>query len=224
MRPLRSQPWPQLVGAFTFRASCNAAMVWLALFGEARPAPTLPDALLPYVPYVGLVDRYNYWLWLAAYVPVALALWRADVHRFLRYMVSSGLLALLRGVFIFVTGLGPVRGQDVHAGLSDEARVKAFFELVSPFGFFAQDGGARLYLTKDLFFSGHTATTFLLLLYVWPWPRLRVWMLVAHVLVVLSVFLAHLHYTLDVLGAYAVTLALFAVREGVLDVRRGASP
>jgi membrane-associated phospholipid phosphatase len=76
------------------------------------------------------------------------------------------------------------------------------------------------YLTKDLFFSGHTATTFLLLLYVWPWRRLRAAALAGHVLVVASVFLAHLHYTIDVAGAYAIAFAIFALREGW--PRRGA--
>jgi hypothetical protein len=39
-------------------------------------------------------------------------------------------------------------------------------------------------------------------------------MLASHIAVVLSVFFAHLHYTIDVIGAYAMALALFALREG----------
>ncbi len=70
------------------------------------------------------------------------------------------------------------------------------------------------YLTKDLFFSGHTATTFLLVLYLWRFPRLRAPALAGHVLVVASVFLSHLHYAIDVAGAYAVAFAIFALREG----------
>jgi len=31
--------------------------------------------------------------------------------------------------------------------------------------------------------------------------------------VVATVFLSHLHYTIDVLGAYAVTFAIYAARE-----------
>jgi hypothetical protein len=38
-------------------------------------------------------------------------------------------------------------------------------------------------------------------------------MLALHLLVVASVFLAHLHYTIDVIGAYAITFTLFALRE-----------
>ncbi len=188
-------------------------MVWLALWGEARPAPSLPDLVLQHVPYVPWVDRYNYFIWLFAYVPIGLTLLWLDAARFVRYMVTSGLLSLVRGVCIVVTGLGPVNGVDVHAGLDDASRWASFLTLVSPFGFFNPEGGAVVSLTKDLFFSGHTATTFLLLLYVWRFKKLRMVMLVMHVLVVTSVFFAHLHYTIDVIGAYAITFSLFAIRE-----------
>jgi hypothetical protein len=208
--------WLKVGAALTVRLACYMAMVWLALWAEARPAPSLPDAVLAVVPYNSWVDRYNYVLWLVAYTPIALALLFADVHRFVRYSVTSGLMALIRGLCLTVTGLGPVRGADLHAGLTDAQRWQAFLELSTPFGFFAPDGGARIYLTKDLFFSGHTATTLLLLLYVWRWPALRWPMLAAHLLVVASVFAAHLHYTIDVIGAYAVGLSLFALREGRL--------
>lgn len=208
--------WTRIGASLLFRLACYGVMVWLALWAEARPAPTLPDAVLSQVPYVPWIDRNNYLLWIAAYVPIALALLAADAERFIRYMWTAGGLALIRGLCIVATGLGPVSGVDTHAGMDGAARWRAFLELGTPLGFFAPDGGARVYLTKDLFFSGHTATTLLLLLYVWRYPRLRAPMLVAHLLVVASVFLAHLHYTIDVIGAYAVTLAVFALREGKL--------
>ncbi|MHB8874197.1 MAG: phosphatase PAP2-related protein [Myxococcaceae bacterium] len=213
----------QLASSFAFRACCYAVMVWLALWAEARPAPTLPDTLLAQVPYVPWVDRYNYLLWLAAYLPVALALLFIEPVRFCRYMVSSGLVALVRGACIAATGLGPVRGGDVNAGMDYAHRSQAFWNLLSPLGFFG--GGAQVYLTKDLFFSGHTATTFLLLLYVWRFPRLRWAMLAGHLAVVASVFFSHLHYTIDVVGAYAIAFTLFFLREG--DAKRllwGAPP
>ncbi len=205
---------PLALASFVFRYACYGVMVWLALWAEARPAPSLPDVVLAHVPYVPWVDRWNYIVWLLAYVPIALAFYAAAPERFVRYMVSSGLVALARGVCIVATGLGPVRGPDVHAGMDVSARWSAFLDLMTPFGFFAPDSGARVYLLKDLFFSGHTATTLLLLLYVWPHPRLRWPMLASHLLVVASLFFAHLHYTIDVIGAYAVTFSLFVLREG----------
>ncbi|MGQ0503985.1 MAG: phosphatase PAP2-related protein [Myxococcaceae bacterium] len=207
----------KLVAAFSFRFGCVVVMTWLILLAEARPAPTLPDALLSRVPYVGWVDRSNYLLWLGAYVPLALLLLYRDLNRFCRYMVSAGWIALLRGLCILATGLGPVHGADVNAGMGAARRWQALFEILSPIDFFGR-GAARTYLTKDLFFSGHVSTTFLLLLYLWPFPRLRWAMLTTHLLVVASVFFSHLHYTIDVIGAYAITFSLFAVRE--LPLRR----
>jgi hypothetical protein len=199
--------------ALAFHYACFATMLWLTLLAEARPAPSLPDLLLPHVPYVAWVDRYNYALWVVAHIPFALYLVWRDRERFVRYSVTAGLLALVRGLSILATGLGPVRGADINAGLDAEARWRAFWEIVFLRGVFT-DNTPSLYLTKDLFFSGHAATTLLLVLYVWPRRELRWAALVGHVLVVLSVFLAHLHYTIDVIGAYAVTFSLFVLREG----------
>lgn len=208
-----SLPWRAAALSLIFRYACYAVMVWLALWAEARPAPTLPDLVLEQVPYLWWVDRWNYWLWVVGYVPVAIAFFFTDGARFVRYMISSGLIALVRGVCIVLTGLGPISGGDVHAGMDAATRWSAFVRLMTP-AFFAPDTGARVSLTKDLFFSGHTATTVLLLLYVWKYPKLRWPMLVAHVLVVISIFLSHLHYTIDVVGAYAITFSLFVLREG----------
>jgi membrane-associated phospholipid phosphatase len=90
--------------------------------------------------------------------------------------------------------------------------VDAYLDLLSPFGVFGR-GAAHAYLTQDLFFSGHTATTFLLVLYLWDRPRLRLVALAAHGLIVASVLFSHLHYSIDVLGAYAFTFAIFTARE-----------
>ena len=101
----------RLALSFAFRGACYAVMVWLALWAEARPAPgPLPDLVLDHVPYLEWVDRQNYLLWLGAYVPIALWLLATDAARFVRYMYTSGWLALVRGLCIVATGLGPVRG------------------------------------------------------------------------------------------------------------------
>lgn len=206
---------PKTLGVIAFRYACFVAMLGMALVAEARPAPSLPDAVLAHVPYVPAVARYNYFIWVVAYVPVALTLLTRDTSRFRRYMITAGILTLLRGVTILATGMGPVRGPDVNAGIDAATRWKGLWEILLMRGVLTQNS-PLIYLTKDLFFSGHTATTCLLLLYVWRWPALRWVTLAAHVGVVTSVYLAHLHYTIDILGAYAVALALFAWREGGL--------
>lgn len=206
--------WRAVAAALLFRAACYAAMTAAAIWNERRPAPAgLPDLVLSRVPYVAWVADANYLLWLAAYLPVSLALLWAAPRRFARYTVTAGLVSLARGATLVMTGLGAPDPAHAGPGLGARRPLEAFVELLSPWDVFAKDAMAA-YLTKDLFFSGHTATTFLLLLYVWRWPALRAAALAGHVLVVASVFLSHLHYTIDVAGAYAVAFAIHALREG----------
>jgi len=197
----------------------TAAAVW----AERRPAPgALPDLVLGALPYVGWVASANYLLWLAVYLPLAAALLLAEPGRWVRYMVTGGLVSLARGATIALTGLGPPDPAHAGAGLAGRSAREAFLELLSPWGVFAR-GSAQAYLTKDLFFSGHTATTFLLLLYLWPHRRLRWIALAAHALVVASVLLSRLHYTIDVVGAWAVTFAIYALREWIPRAHLGGA-
>ncbi len=205
--------WRAVATALVFRAGCYVAMTAAAVWNELRPAPTVPDLVLAHLPYVPAIARANYLLWLVAYLPLSLAfLWRAP-RSFARYTVTAGVVSLARGATLLLTGLGPPDPATAGPGISGRDPLHAFLDLLSPWQIFAKDAMAA-YLTKDLFFSGHTATTFLLVLYLWRFPRLRAPALVAHAAVVLSVFLSHLHYAIDVAGAYAVGFAIYVLREG----------
>jgi len=195
----------------SFRYVCYVAMIAMCLWAEARPAPHLPDLVIDHVPFVEWVDRQNYVILLLAYVPASVAFLAVAPERFCRYTITTGLLSLLRGACVALTGLGPVHGADVNAGMSGAARWEALLRLVTPASAWSE--APHVYLTKDLFFSGHVGVTFLLLLYVWQDRRLRWVTLAGHVIVVVSVFLSHLHYTIDVVGAYAAAGALYAWRE-----------
>jgi hypothetical protein len=65
---------------------------------------------------------------------------------------------------------------------------------------FVQFFGSGEVLTKDLFFSGHTATLFLLFL-VSDKKHLKIIFLISTILVGTAVLLQHVHYTIDVLAA-----------------------
>ena len=65
---------------------------------------------------------------------------------------------------------------------------------------FVQLFGSGDILTKDLFFSGHTATLFLLFL-LSERKFFRIFFLVSTILVGISVLLQHVHYTIDVFAA-----------------------
>ena len=205
--------WPAVVGALAFRYAAYAAMTAIALWAEMRPAPTLPDLVVDRLPYLPWVDRLNYVAWLVAYLPLAAALLLSDARRWARYMVTGGLVSLARGATIALTGLGAPDPARAGPGIGARDYPGALLELLSPLGVF-QRGAIAAYLTKDLFFSGHAATTFLLFLYLRDRPLLRWLALAAHLAVVASVLLAHIHYAIDVVGAWAVTFGIYVLREG----------
>jgi hypothetical protein len=211
--------WRSVVGGLAFRYAAYAAMTAMALWAEMRPAPTLPDLLLERLPYVPWIDRANYWIWLAVYLPLTVALLWTEPRRWVRYMVTGGLVSLARGVTIAITGLGVPDPAHAGPGIGARGFGTAFAELLSPFGVFDR-GAIAAYLTKDLFFSGHVATTLLLWLYLRGRPRLAPVALAANLAVTASVLLSHIHYSIDVVGAWAVTFAIFALREGWPGPRR----
>ncbi len=212
----RRGPLDSVPAALAWRYGCHAAMLLLSLSNESRPAPHLPDAVLDRLPPLPALEAWNYWLWLAAYVPLALVLWRRDRPSFLRFLYVGGVVSLARGICVGLTGLGPISGPDVNAGLGAAALFQAWLRLINPFSTLFGDA-AHVYLTKDLFFSGHVSSTFLLWLYCRGrgdrGDRLGPLALAAHLLTVAVVFLSHLHYTIDVVGAWAITFSLYTLAE-----------
>lgn len=63
-------------------------------------------------------------------------------------------------------------------------------------------------LTKDLFFSGHTATLFILFL-VSEKKILKTLFLISTIVIAISVLLQHVHYTIDVFGAFFFTYTCY---------------
>ena len=201
-----------LAVALVWRYSAHAAMVALALWNERRPAPALPDLVLSLVPRVDWIERHNYQVWLLVHLPIAVALLVRDRAAGVRFLWVGGWLSLLRGLTIPLTGLGPIDGADVNAGASAATLWHAWLAIVNPVSALTTDA-AQVGLTKDLFFSGHVASTFLLWLYCRGRRVLAPLALAGHLLVTASVFLGHLHYTIDVVGAWAITYSLYVWAE-----------
>lgn len=195
--------------ALAWRYAAHAAMVALALTNESRAAPRLSDLVLDHLPRSAWVAQWNYWIWLALYVPLACALWRLHRAAFVHFLWVGGFVSLVRGLCVPLTLLGPAYGADVNAGIAASSSWDAWLSIVNPWSALFSDA-PHVALTKDLFFSGHVSSTFLLWLYCRRQPGLGPLALAAHLLVVASVFLAHLHYTIDVVGAWGLTYALWA--------------
>ncbi len=63
-------------------------------------------------------------------------------------------------------------------------------------------------LTKDLFFSGHTATLFILFL-VCEKKNIKTFFLICTIAIAISVVLQHVHYSIDVFAAVFITYACY---------------
>lgn len=75
---------------------------------------------------------------------------------------------------------------------------------------FVQLFGTGKILTKDLFFSGHTATLFLLAI-VLPNKKLKVIFMISTILVAFFVLAQHVHYTIDVFAAPVYVYACYSL-------------
>ncbi|MBD2704324.1 hypothetical protein IC229_27015 [Spirosoma sp. BT702] len=66
----------------------------------------------------------------------------------------------------------------------------------------------KVYITKDLFYSGHTSTIFLIFLSLRRWWD-RVLVFIGSLIVGALLLVQHVHYTIDVMGAFVFTYPLY---------------
>jgi len=122
-----------------------------------------------------------------------------EPKRFPFVIKSMALLILVRSVFITLTHIAPFPTR-LDVGLS-------FMSSYFTFG-------------GDLFFSGHTAYPFMIALAFWEKKKFRILFLAVSVLFGVVVLAAHLHYSIDVLGAFFITHSVFHISEKVFKKDR----
>ena len=166
---------------------------------EGRRGVTLPDPVLTLFPAVNLT--WITFLMIYAGIIAGLVLLLRNPQRLLLVFQGYAVMALFRMAAMYLAPLEPPPG---------------VIELRDPFVEFF--GGGRT-LTRDLFFSGHTSTMFLLFLVV-PGKRVRIAFLCATILVGLCVVLQHVHYTVDVFAAPFFAYGAYAIVVGICK-RRG---
>ena len=203
--------WQVLLLLLAFRYLCHGMALLLILPNEMQPAGVLPDLLMRHVPYVEWLARWNYVLWLLCYIPGACWIGRKDPRLFFRLVVTDGVLSLLRGLMIPLTGIGPVIGADINT-LHPFAVWPALLAILNPLKAIGANS-AGVYLTKDLFFSGHIATTFLLYLFSRRFGKASRVFLALNLSTLLVVLLAHLHYSIDIIAGYSITYPVYRASE-----------
>jgi hypothetical protein len=164
-----------------------AALAALVKWVERRPGAILPDPVLAW-----LAPRDVTWpVFTLIYVGILLAVFllaRSPV-RLVMGVQAYVVMALLRMVVMWATPLDPPPGMIVL----EDPLVQVL-------------GGASQALTRDLFFSGHTSTMFLLSLAV-PGRAAKAYFLASTVAVACLVLVQHVHYAVDVLAAPAFAYA-----------------
>ena len=148
---------------------------------EGRPGVRIPDPVLDMFPAID-VTWYTFGLIYTALVLALLQLSR-NPRQLVVAMQTYIVLAIYRMGAMSLLALDPPA---------------TMIALRDPFVEYFVSTDAVL--TKDLFFSGHTSTMFLLALLASD-RRTRVFLLIATVLVAACVLVQHVHYTVDVLAA-----------------------
>ena len=179
-------------------------IVTLSLFPFFFQAIEKRNGYLLADPLLGLLPPHN--VSLAIFVVIwaigLLGTLRAaqDPYMFLTFIWAYWVLCLLRTLAITLVPLDPPVGL---VGLVDP--ISNFFY-------------GEKFVTKDLFFSGHTSSVFLIFLCL-PGRVDKGLALIATVVVGWLLLVQHVHYTLDVLGAiFFAWLAFWTVRRTVVRI------
>ncbi len=134
-------------------------------------------------------------------VPIFIIIWSASLlviirclqqpYFFVTVLLSLVLLLLVRMATIYFVVLNP------PAGL-----IKLRDPLTS-----LTYGGSGIFITKDLFFSGHTSNLFMFYLCLEK-RRDRLFLLLGTITVAFLVLAQHVHYSMDVIAAFIITFLL----------------
>jgi len=148
-------------------------------FFEQRVGVVLADPLLAVLPPVDLT--LPIFLVLYCTLVAALFILARSPERFAHALRAYGAMVLVRIVTLWAAPLDPPHGMVL---LNDP---------VASMG----PGGA---LTRDLFFSGHTATLVLMAL-ILPWRSARIATGCLAIIMAVMLLLQHVHYTIDIVVA-----------------------
>ena len=81
-------------------------------------------------------------------------------------------------------------------------------------------GGRGIFITKDLFFSGHTSNLFMVYLCLQK-RRDKIFVLLGTITVAVLVLVQHVHYSMDVIGAFIITFFVVNAIKNRLPFKEG---
>ena len=171
-------------------------------FIEKREGAVLNDWILNYVP----ARDFSVPIFIIIWSVFLLVIFRSihDPALFLLVILSLVALLILRMSAIYLFELNPPQGLIV---LRDP--------LIS-----ITYGGRGIFITKDLFFSGHTSNLFMVYLCLQK-RRDKIFVLLGTVTVAVLVLVQHVHYSMDVIGAFIITFFVVNAIKNRLPFKAG---
>lgn len=166
------------------------ANYWANIYTETRASGVVQDLILNNIPVLPLDDIYFEGFALFLLFITLLGFFRPQRIPFL--LKTIGLFIGIRSFFIILTHLSvPLSPTEVL----DYTTTNTFIKSLSS--------------GNDLFFSGHTGLPFLLALIFWKDRLLRYLFLATSLFFGIAVLFAHVHYSIDVFGAFFITYAIY---------------
>lgn len=167
-------------------------------FIESRKGPVLNDYLLKYIPAQDFSIPIFIIVWSASLLVIIRSIQQPAI--FLTVLYSLIVLLFTRIGTIYFVPLDPPHGLIV---------------LIDPLTSFTY-GGRGIFITKDLFFSGHTSNMFMFYLCLQK-KKDKVFLLLVSITIGILVLAQHVHYTLDVIGAFIITYFLVRLVKKVVS-------
>ena len=159
------------------------------MYATERASSSVTDIILSNIPVYDLDGLFVYGTFLLTFFVFFVSF--QEPKRIPFVGKSASLFWTIRAAFVTMTHLGPFPSQIViHS------------DILSKFSF-----------AGDLFFSGHTGMPFLMALIFWRNKIIRNIFLCFSFGFAVTVLLAHLHYTIDVMSAFFITYTIFHIAE-----------
>ncbi len=156
---------------------------------EKREGIVLNDWLLEFLPARDFSVLIFIIIWSAGGLVILRSIQQPDI--FLRVIISMVLLLLLRILTIYLVALDPPEG---------------LIKLRDPLTSLTY-GGRDVFITKDLFFSGHTSDLFMFYLCLQKRGD-KLFTLLGSIIVGALVLVQHVHYSIDIIAAFIITFFL----------------
>lgn len=162
---------------------------YAGIYATSRASNSVTDIILSNIRNFDVDGLFVYGALVLVALIGMLCLWMPNKIPFI--LKSISLFVIVRSLFIMLTHIGPFPTQIPIAN-----------DIISKFSF-----------AGDLFFSGHTGLPYLMALIFWDEKYLRYLFLLISISFGIIVLLGHLHYSIDVLGAFFITYTIYHMSE-----------